>query len=168
MIIYIIYYCKEIIKDFQTTQKINISKVICEVCKENNKSETYKNEFYRCLNCGLNLCPLCKSNHDKNHNIINYENRNYICDIHNQNYDKYCKDCNKNICMNCSKEHKNHNSIYYGDILPNENIKEEINEFQNYIKELKNNIQNIINNLNNIIENFDIYYNIINDVISNK
>ena len=64
------------IKDFQNTQKINISKVICEVCKENNKSETYKNEFYRCLNCGLNLCPLCKSNHDKNHNVINYENRN--------------------------------------------------------------------------------------------
>ena len=155
------------IKDFQTTQKINISKVICEVCKENNKSETYKNEFYRCLYCGINLCPLCKSNHDKNHNIINYENRNYICDSHNKNYDNYCKDCNKNICMNCLKEHKNHNSIYYGDILPNENIKEEINEFQNYIKELKNNIQNIINNLNNIIENFDIYYNIINDVINN-
>ena len=123
------------IKDFKNTQKIDISKIKCEICKIYNKSETYNNEFYRCLKCKLNLCPLCKSSHDQNHNIINYEHKNYICDIHYENYVEYCKDCKKNVCMKCSIEHKNHNNIFYGHILPKENIKEEIIEFKNYIKE---------------------------------
>ena len=41
------------IKDFKNTQKIDISKIICEICKITNKSETNKNEFYKCLKCGL-------------------------------------------------------------------------------------------------------------------
>ena len=60
---------------------IDISKIICGNCNIKNKSNTYNNEFYRCNICKSNLCPLCKSNHNNNHKIINYDNKNYICEI---------------------------------------------------------------------------------------
>ena len=56
---------------------IDISKIECNNCKINNKSNTYKNEFYRCNTCKINICPLCKSNHNNNHKTINYDNKNY-------------------------------------------------------------------------------------------
>jgi len=68
-----LYNCKNnhkinniLIKEFEETQKIDISKIICDICKEKNKSITYNNEMYKCLSCGINICPLCKSKHDKN------------------------------------------------------------------------------------------------------
>jgi len=64
--------------EFEKTQYIDISKIICEKCKKNNKSNTDKNKFYKCITCGKNICPLCKSSHDKSHNIINYDLKNYI------------------------------------------------------------------------------------------
>jgi len=72
---------------------IDISKIICNNCKIKNKSNTDNNEFYRCNTCKINICPLCKSSHNKEHIIINYDNKNYICEIHNKEYVKYCKDC---------------------------------------------------------------------------
>ena len=44
---------------YEKTQEIDKSKIICEKCKENNKS--VYNEFFRCLSCKINLCPVCKS-----------------------------------------------------------------------------------------------------------
>ena len=43
------------LKDYENTQKIDISKIICNKCKK-NKSQVFKNEFYICLNCTENLC----------------------------------------------------------------------------------------------------------------
>ena len=77
-------------KEFESTQKIDISKIICNNCKQNNKYNSYKNEFFKCFTCNNNLCPLCKSVHDKTHKIINYEQQNYICEKHNENYIKFC------------------------------------------------------------------------------
>ena len=74
---------------------IDISKRICYNWKIKNKSNTYKNEFYRCNTCKINVCPLCKSNHNNN------ENKNYICEKHDMNYIKYCKDCKSNIRILC-------------------------------------------------------------------
>ena len=39
-------------------------------------SNLYNNELFICLNCNINLCPLCKSKHKKEHKIINYELKN--------------------------------------------------------------------------------------------
>ena len=155
------------IQDFENTQKIDLSKIICDICKSNNKNETHNNEFYKCLNCNLNICPDCKSVHDENDILINYEKKNFICNIHYQNYIKYCIECNKNLCMKCFKDHKNHQNIFFGDILPNENIKEELNKFKNYINKLNDNIQTILNKLNNIINNFYLYYNLMKETINN-
>ena len=34
--------------------------------------------MYICNKFNMNLCPLCKLNHDKNHKLINYEDKYYI------------------------------------------------------------------------------------------
>ena len=46
------------INNFNNTQNIDISKIKCYICKEKNKSNTFNNEFYICLNCKENICPL--------------------------------------------------------------------------------------------------------------
>ena len=53
--------------------KINEAKIICD--KYNNKkSEINNKKLYKCINCCINLCPLCKLNHEKkenkNHTIL--------------------------------------------------------------------------------------------------
>ena len=50
---------------FESTQTIDISRIICNNCKKYNKANVYNNEFYRCNICSINLCPICYSNHDK-------------------------------------------------------------------------------------------------------
>ena len=68
------------IKDFIDSQKINISNIKCEKCKIKNKGNCPNNEFYKCLTCNTNICLLCKPTHQSNHNIINYDHKNYICE----------------------------------------------------------------------------------------
>ena len=55
-----LYECKNkheidniLINEFEETQKIDISKIKCEECKEKNKNETYNNQFYRCNICKI-------------------------------------------------------------------------------------------------------------------
>ena len=116
----------------------------------------------------MNLCPLCKSKHDNNHSIINYDERNYICDKHNEYFINYCKDCDKNMCKECGKEHYNHYIINYESILPNENIINNINDTKIYIDKLNKEINDIIKKLENIKENLELYYNISNNIINNN
>ena len=61
-----LYECKNghkadniLFNEFWNTQYIDLSKIICDKCKEKNKSNTYKNGFYKCKECGINICPLC-------------------------------------------------------------------------------------------------------------
>ena len=65
---------------------INISKIICDKCKNKNMGNVYNNEFYRCINCKKNLCPMCKKEHNLNDNIIKYENLFYICQEHGETF----------------------------------------------------------------------------------
>ena len=169
-----LYECKNghrmnniLLNEFENTQYIDISKIICEKCKEKNKSETYKNEFYKCIECGINICQICKLSHDKSHNIINYDQKNYICFKHNDIYVKYCNKCSKiNICFICENEHKDHDTIPYGEMMPNENeIKEYLNELRESIDKFKNNIEEIKLKLDKVKENIEIYYNFNNEII---
>ena len=117
--------------DFNDTQKINESNIICNKCKIKNKGNT--TEFYKSLTCKLNLCTLCRTNHDIKHNIIKYNEKNYMCEIHNEPLIKYCIECKKNICFAC-EEHEEHETIFLGNIKPNmEEKKEILNELKIYI-----------------------------------
>ena len=42
-------------EEFQKTQYMDQSKIICDKCKTANKSESFKNMFYRCISCNSNL-----------------------------------------------------------------------------------------------------------------
>ena len=79
--------------DFINTQKINESEIKCNQCKFKNKGNCPNDEFFVCLTCKLNLCLLCKPNHDSRHNIIRYDQKNYICQSHNEPLIKYCIKC---------------------------------------------------------------------------
>ena len=47
------------IKDIVSSQYINMSNIICDICKVKNKANTFNNEFHFCLTCKQNLCPVC-------------------------------------------------------------------------------------------------------------
>ena len=155
-----LYGCKNahkikniLINKYENIQKIDLSKIKCNKCNEINKSNTHNNEFYICNACNKNLCPLCKLTHDKNHKIIKYDDKNYICKKHNKSFSKYCKNCNKNLCIICEKEHNNNNTIDLGKIIPNKNdlIKENeelrliIDKFKNKVKIIKEIFDRVIN-----------------------
>ena len=127
-----------LINEFENKQYINQNEIICDNCKIENKSTTYNNIFYICNTCNKNLCPLCKKEkHDKNHNIINYEEKHYICDKHNKIYSSYCMKCKKDICILCEKDHNNHKIINDGKLIPN------IDEYKNKLNELRKSINKL-------------------------
>ena len=156
------------LKEFDNKQKIDISKIKCDLCKDKNKSNTYNNEFYICYECKINLCPLCKSIHDKTHSIINYDNKDYICNKHNETLVQYCTNCNKDICFSCYNEHKNHKIISYQDkLIDIIELRNKMNKFEIAINKLKINLEEIIKKLENTIENMKIIYNINNNILNN-
>ena len=114
----------------------------------------------------MNLCPLCKSIHDKTHTIINYDNKDYICNKHNETLVQYCNNCNIDICLSCYNEHKNHEIIsYQNKLIDIIDIRNKMNKFEDVINKLKINLEGIINKLKNIIENMNIIYNINNNIL---
>ena len=154
--------------DFQRTQQINLSDIICNQCKSNNKGYSHEHIFFKCLTCSNNLCTLCKSIHDKNHKIIEYDQINYICQQHNDVFVKYCKVCKKNICVACDKEHINHDTIYFGDLMPNiDKIKTKLLEVKSVVEVFNKKIKNIIKQLDELAKSMDAYYEIQNDILNN-
>ena len=108
-------------KDFLNTQNIDLKKIICNNCNLRNKHDSFDKKFFTCFTCGINLCPLCQSNHDNSHYIIDYDKRNSICKKHFESYYSYCKNCKINLCIKCEKAHSNHEKINYENILPDSN-----------------------------------------------
>ena len=153
--------------DFPNTQRINISNIICEKCKIKNKGNSPNHEFYKCLTCNINLCLLCKTNHNQNHNIIKYDHKNYICQKHNEHLIKFCTQCNKNICYSCDEEHENHKTIFLGDLKPNmEEANKQLSEMKKEIDLFNKDIKDIIDRLNKLIETMNIYYEINSDILN--
>ena len=144
---------------FKDSQKINLSKIICEICKQSNKGITYENVFYKCLNCNKNICPICKNYHDTTHNIIIYEKKYYICHNHYDFFIKYCKNCKKNLCFSCEENHKGHDTMFFEN--PNmDEINKKILNIKTTIDSFKNKIKQIIEKLNELIKLVDTYYEI--------
>ena len=96
-------HCKDniLFKEFDNMLNVDISKIICDNCKKKNKGDSHDNLFYRCNNCKQNLCVVCKSIHNKSHNIVDYDIRNNKCEFHGEQYISYCKICYLNICQLC-------------------------------------------------------------------
>ncbi len=85
------------LNEYIDKQNIYMIKIKCDICKGKNKSETFENEFFNCSEFNKNLCPLCLSTHDKTHTIINYDNKNYLCNKHEEKFTRYCEECKIDI-----------------------------------------------------------------------
>ena len=170
-----LYGCKNnhqinnlILNNFEESQKIDISKIVCEICHINNKNKTHNNEFYICNTCNKNICPLCKSNHDQNHIIINYNDKNYLCSKHNDSFIKFCKTCYKDICIICENEHINHYIINLNKLLINKNeLIKSSEELKNIIDKFKYKISIIKEILDSIINIIERYHKLNNYIINN-
>ena len=74
------------LSDIEETQMIDESTIVCQSCLNVDKSKAYNNQFFYCITCKMNLCPICKSTHPSDHVIIDYEKINLICLKHNGNF----------------------------------------------------------------------------------
>ena len=81
------------LNEFENMQKINKSKTISNKCYKNNIN--INEELYICNDCNIKLCSLCKYKHNKRHNIINYNEKNYICKKHKVGFIKYWKNAKR-------------------------------------------------------------------------
>ena len=157
-------------KDFENTQYIDESKILCSQCKIINKAVTHQNKFYKCNSCKSNLCPLCKNSHNNEHYIVDYDKKNYYCNIHDELYNYYCKTCHKNFCIECEKSHKeqNHKFLSFSDLFPEQDKKKkELEDFNKLIVDLKKEIEEIKSICDNYFRNIEIYREIYSNIINN-
>ena len=155
--------------EFSKTQNIDKSKIICNICNKINKSNSDNKQFFKCIQCKKNLCSLCVINHknQNNHIIIDYENKDYFCNIHGESFISYCPWCKINLCNKCKHNHK---LINFNEILPSKDIiikKNYLGKFNDNIKRIINQIKNKIEQLNKIILNLEKLYEIIYNIINN-
>ena len=66
-----------LLDEYDTLQKDNELNVVCSECNK-NKNEIFKNPLYKYCTCKINICPLCKSKHNKEHILIDYELKKII------------------------------------------------------------------------------------------
>jgi surface protein len=172
----ILFECKNghktnniLLKEFDNKQQINEYLITCDVCDYENKGSSHENKFYQCLTCKKKLGVLCKEKHKKEeHNIIEYDKKDYYCEIHNDYFYSYCQECRLDICMNCFSDHKDHNIIEYQKIIPKkEKVNEELVELRKKIDQI-NQFMNEINEKFNIVkENMERFYQINYDILNN-
>ena len=172
----ILYECKNghkrnniFLEEFNNTQMINESNIICKFCPEKNLANSYNKEFYRCLTCESNLCILCNKNHNREHNTVDYYQKYYYCNIHYDTYISYCIECKTNLCTFCEAEHDtNHKIIELKSVIPDENkMKQELDELRKNIDKINTNIDDFISKLQKIKEKLEIFYKINNDIYNN-
>lgn len=120
-------HCKDniLFKEFDNMLNVDISKIICDNCKKKNKGDSHDNLFYRCNNCKQNLCVVCKSIHNKSHNIVDYDIRNNKCEFHGEQYILYCKTCYLNICQLCENNHEKHDIESFSKLILDNNKKKD-------------------------------------------
>ena len=155
------------LKEFEKSQYIDLSKIKCGKCNE-NKGKSFEHKFFKCLDCDVNLCILCSNNHDKEHNVIEYDKIYYICPEHNDRYTSYCNDCKKNICISCEDDHQEHDRTYFGKIKTNKKeLQKKLKKKKGYLDKFKENFNEIIKMLNEVKENMELYYKTKKDIVDN-
>ena len=149
-----------LLSQFKQTQKIDESKIFCDKCNT-IKAEVTGNQLFKCYNCNINICPVCKYDHDKSHLLVDYESLNFVCHTHGEKNIFYCPECHENICDLCACDHDNkHNLIYLRQIFEDKNFQQNFNDFILKLDACKIKIQNLIKILRQVFINIDSYYNI--------
>ena len=158
------------IKDFNNTQLLNLSKILCDQCKSNNMGSVGVDNFYKCVQCNINLCPKCKTEHNQNHKIYIYTDKFYMCEEHGELFVSYCPNCKKNLCSLCEGKHKEHGIKKFSEIGNNydkNKLNEQLVKLGNSINMMKINIKKIIDVCVKVVENCEILYNIKKEIYEN-
>ena len=153
---------------YEETQKMNISLIKCNICNKNNKGNTRDNLFFFCSTCNKNICPLCKSVHDKDHVIIDYDEKNYVCNQHKEPFNKFCETCKKNICLICENKHNGHILFELGSLLTDEKdlLKIQV-DLKNVIDKYKDKVNYIYETFDKMLNILNTFYNMSNYIINN-
>ena len=153
------------LNEYEDSQYIDDSTIKCNECNA-NKSETFQNQFFICITCKKNLCPLCKSKHNEKHKLMDYNKKFFFCSEHEDLYNSFCEKCKKNLCILCEEDHIDHDKIYYGSILPNkDDIKKVLDNFKEKIDKIKKTIDEIIKKIYHYY--LDLFYKVNYDILNN-
>lgn len=142
----------------QSKKKLNISSFLNEfshskyLCFDCKKIITDYKSISSCSFCLKIFCNECIKNHCKffpEHKTFFLYLKDFICVIHNENYNSYCLKCKINLCDKCKISHQNHN------IKNNEFELNNINKLENIFFEYKK-----------IFLSIDLYKNIKNDILN--
>ena len=109
-----------LLNEYENKQKKDISYVKCDKCYKVNRS--FNKKVYICNQCNINICYSCRLKHNKDHIVINYNDKNFLCRKHNDRFIDYCEECKENLCFFCyngNNKHKNHNIIGLHYMAPN-------------------------------------------------
>ena len=117
----------------------------------------------------MNICPSCKTKHNKKHIMTNYDKIHYLCNRHeDENFLTYCTECNQNLCILCEEDHFEHNKISLGDMAyDKKDLLMVLNELKNSINEYEENNNKIIEVLNAVKEYLNNYYKLEEHLIHN-
>ena len=156
-------------------------RIICIDCQKTGKINPL---IFQCLTCSQksnrvkSVCQECtKKNHlSLNHEVINYEDKNYYCWKHIQKMTKFCFECKKNLCEKCAKDHSNvkenekHHIKNFDSLIPEENeindLKNSLDKIKIYMADLKIVVDNIIYSLKGAMRIYENYYKIANHIIN--
>ena len=50
-----------LLNEYNNTKNMVQTKIICEACEKENKALSYKNIFYKSIQCEINLCVKCQT-----------------------------------------------------------------------------------------------------------
>ena len=155
-----------LLNQFKNTQHLETENIFCSECQK-KRSEIFQNTIHKCLTCKKKLCPICRSNHAASHEIIDYEDLNYICEEDNDNFVGYCEECGKQYCMTCEENHDEHQKIYFRNMLPKKkDLQNSLANLKTCIDDFKEQCDEIINVIDNVKKNLDILYKIKEECIS--
>ena len=155
------------LEQFKELQKKIKTKCKCDNCQNIEEiSKLIKTKFFRCLTCNKNICEKCYESHNREHSLINYEQKNNYCKNHNEKYISFCNQCKINLCPKCENEHKNGD-----DLIDFKKIAVDIDksgklDFELNIKKFQNDINEIIELLTKINNRINIYYNIYDSLVN--
>ena len=144
------YFYNLSLNDFINIIRFNELKIKCEC---GNSIYNY-NKFYICT-CKKYFCPICYINHsaNKDHFLIEYNERFSICKTHNSKYISFCNSCKVNLCNKCELGHAKHIIIEYKKIITENKTNEFITDVNNG-NILLNEYNSQIQKLNNLFTNF--------------
>ena len=155
--------------EYENLQKMDLTKIKCGQCEKCTKGDTFNNEFFYCFDCKKNICPLCKNSHDQKHGLFNYDDKNYNCEKHNEQFIEYCQECEKNLCFLCKNEHINHKNIInlQNMIIPKEELLNKFKITEDIIGEIKKTVDEIKKKLDNFINIIGTLYKINKNFVDN-